>query len=331
VPDLRPLLSFHCLLPLRPLDQNEHKHTHFAVWIPKPQYPWSLGHMACHLKSLILETTACASVLTLVILTVERFRAICVASDSLRATQSSVSPAESIHMKRVAIRNILIIWIISIIAATPLTVYTQINYLVLDGKPLPGSAWCGMPFNAPNRVWQNFMVMSTVAFFIIPLIVITLLYSLIGRTLRRANRIPNPDFQLTDQCSSRKIIKSRTIVIRLLGNNLTLCLPPSIGSLSFLTSSSFGRETPNSFFFTLLTSPSVLVIESFFQAQFHCWSKPDTQSAMFERSFPSSPTSRLSGHCSVRISVSLSGSAITFPIIRRVNLVCIVEKGRTSA
>lgn len=71
---------------------------------------------------------------------------------------------------------------------------------------------------APNRVWQNFMVMSTVAFFIIPLIVITLLYSLIGRTLRRANRIPNPDFQLTDQCSSRKIMKSRTIVVRLLGN-----------------------------------------------------------------------------------------------------------------
>lgn len=166
---------------------------------------------------MVLETTACASVLTLVILTVERFRAICISSDSLRATQSSVSPTESIHMKRIAIRNILIIWILSVMAATPLTVYTRINYLVVGGQPLLESAWCGLPFNAPNRVWQNFMVMSTVAFFIIPLIVITLLYSLIGRTLRRANRIPNPDFQLTDQCSSRKIMKSRTIVVRLLG------------------------------------------------------------------------------------------------------------------
>lgn len=181
------------------------------------QYPWNLGHSACHLKSLIPETTACASVLTLVTLTVERFRAICVASDSLRATQSSLSPTESIHMKRVAIRNILIIWILSLVAATPLTVFTQINYLYVDDKPLSESAWCGLPFNAPNRVWEKFMIMSTVAFFIIPLIIITLLYTLIGRTLRAASRIPNPDFQLTDQCSSRKIMKSRTIVVRLLG------------------------------------------------------------------------------------------------------------------
>lgn len=184
------------------------------------QYPWTLGHSACYLKSLIPETTACASVLTLVTLTVERFRAICISSDSLRATQSSLSPSESNHMKRVAIRNILIIWILSIAAATPLTVYTQINYLVVNDKPLEESAWCGMPFNAPNRVWENFMIMSTVAFFIIPLIVITLLYSLIGRTLRKASRLPNPDFQLTDQSSSRKIMKSRTIVVRLLGESI---------------------------------------------------------------------------------------------------------------
>lgn len=123
-------------------------------------------------------------------------------------------------MKRVAIRNILIIWMLSIVAATPLTVYTQINYLVVNDKPLQESAWCGMPFNAPNRVWENFMIMSTVAFFIIPLIVITLLYSLIGRTLRKASRLPNPDFQLTDQSSSRKIMKSRTIVVRLLGESI---------------------------------------------------------------------------------------------------------------
>lgn len=186
-------------------------------FISRKQYPWTLGHSACHLKSLIPETTACASVLTLVTLTVERFRAICISSDSLRATQSSLSPSESIHMKRIAIRNILIIWILSLIAATPLTVFTQINHLVVDNKPLEGSSWCGLPFNAPNRVWEKFMIMSTVAFFIIPLIVISLLYGLIGRTLRRANRIPNPDFQLTNEASSRKIMKSRTIVVRLLG------------------------------------------------------------------------------------------------------------------
>lgn len=181
------------------------------------QYPWKLGHLACLSKSMILETTSCASVLTLVILTVERFRAICIQSDSLRAPQSSLSPSESLHMKRVAIRNILIIWLFSLMAATPLTVFTRINYLYLNGEPLPDSAWCGLPFNRPDRLWETFMIMSTVTFFIIPLIVISLLYFLIARTLKKANRIPNPgQFQLTDQYSSRKIMKCRTVVIRLL-------------------------------------------------------------------------------------------------------------------
>lgn len=128
-------------------------------------------------------------------------------------------------MKKSVIRNIIGIWIISILAATPVTIFTQINYLNdINGNILFDSAWCGLPFNSPNKSWEKFMIMSTVAFFIIPLIVMTLLYSLIGQTLRKANRIPNPDFQLTDQCSSRKIMKSRTIVVRLLGKCLSISL-----------------------------------------------------------------------------------------------------------
>lgn len=185
-------------------------------YVPFLQYPWGLGYSACHLKSLIPETTACASILTLVTLTVERYRAICLESNSLRA--QTLAPTETIQMKKSVIRNIIGIWIISILAALPVTIFTQINYLTdLNGQILTQSAWCGLPFNSPNQSWEKFMIMSTVAFFIIPLIVMTLLYSLIGQTLRRANRIPNPDFQLTDQSSSRKIMKSRTIVVRLLG------------------------------------------------------------------------------------------------------------------
>lgn len=64
------------------------------------------------------------------------------------------------------------------------------------------------------------MLTSTIIFFIIPLISITLLYYCIARTLKKASKLDpfnNPDLHLADQRSSRKIIQSRKIVIRLLG------------------------------------------------------------------------------------------------------------------
>lgn len=188
----------------------------YTLW---HQYPWQLGMAVCHMKSLVSETTAYGSVLTLVQFTLERYLAIC-GSTKAPVTNTALNTNASSRLKRIAFRNIIIIWFLSLLGATPLALFTQINYLYIDKAPLYESAWCGLPFNAPHRIWETIMLTSTILFFMIPLVIITLFYYLIARTLKKASRLDpfnNPDLHLADQRSSRKIIQSRKIVIRLLG------------------------------------------------------------------------------------------------------------------
>ncbi|GIY15043.1 hypothetical protein CDAR_598001 [Caerostris darwini] len=48
------------------------------------------------------------------------------------------------------------------------------------------SAWCGFPFNDPNRHWETLMLCSTFPFFVVPMALITVLYFRISLTLYRA-------------------------------------------------------------------------------------------------------------------------------------------------
>ncbi|CAG2164736.1 unnamed protein product [Oppiella nova] len=187
----------------------------YTLW---HQYPFSLGLAICRLKSLVPESTANASVLTLVTFTLERYMAIC-GSPKVPNSQSMFNTNTSTRIKRIAIRNIVIIWLFSLIGATPLALFTQINYLFLDSKPLKESAWCGLPFNQPSLHWETIMLSSTVIFFLIPLTIISLLYYRIARKLKKATKLDplnHPDLHLADQRTSRKIMQSRKIVIRML-------------------------------------------------------------------------------------------------------------------
>ncbi|XP_054169093.1 neuromedin-U receptor 2-like [Oppia nitens] len=188
----------------------------YTLW---HQYPFSLGVTICRLKSLVPESTANASVLTLVTFTLERYMAIC-GSPKVPNSQSLFNTKDEMsRIKRIAIRNIVIIWIFSLIGAIPLSLFTQINYLFVDSKPLYESAWCGLPFNQPNLHWETIMLSSTIIFFLIPLTIISLLYYRIARKLKRATKLDplnHPDLHLADHRTSRKIMQSRKIVIRML-------------------------------------------------------------------------------------------------------------------
>lgn len=145
--------------------------------------------------------------------------AIC-GSTKVPNTQSLFNTNTSNRIKRTALRNIIIIWTFSLIGATPLATFTRINYLYIESTPLYESAWCGLPFNEPQRTWETIMLSSTIIFFIIPLMLITLLYYRIARTLKKATKLDpfnHPDLHLADQRTSRKIMQSRKIVIRMLG------------------------------------------------------------------------------------------------------------------
>lgn len=188
----------------------------YTLW---HQYPWKLSLAICRLKSLIPETTAYASILTLVTFTIERYMAIC-GTTKIPSSHTLFNTNTSSRVKKIAIRNIIIIWSLSLIGATPLALFTRINYLYYDNSPLFESAWCGLPFNEPDRTWESIMLASTIIFFMIPLTLLSLLYYRIAKTLKATTKLDplnHPDLHLADQRTSRKIMQSRKIVIRMLG------------------------------------------------------------------------------------------------------------------
>lgn len=98
--------------------------------------------------------------------------------------------------------------------------FTRINYLEYENQPLAQSAWCGLPYNEPDKLWELVMLSSTVIFFLIPLVIISFLYYQIARKLKKATKLDpsnQSDMHLTDHATSRKIIQSRKMVIRMLG------------------------------------------------------------------------------------------------------------------
>ncbi|CAG9571981.1 unnamed protein product [Danaus chrysippus] len=81
------------------------------------QYPNSLGVVFCKLKALISEAASYVSVLTIVAFTLERYLAIC----------------HPLHIYAVAglrraLRIVLSLWVLSLLAASPFAHYTTVNY-----------------------------------------------------------------------------------------------------------------------------------------------------------------------------------------------------------
>lgn len=151
----------------------------------------------------------------------ERYLAICGSSKrTIPSTQGIFNTKSLSRVKRIACRNIAIIWAISLGGAAPLVSLTRINYLRYESESVEDSAWCGLPYNEPDKRWELVMLSSTVVFFLIPLLLISCLYYRIARKLHKATRLDSlthSEMQLTDHATSRKIVQSRKIVIRMLG------------------------------------------------------------------------------------------------------------------
>ena len=154
------------------------------------QYPWVLGDVVCDLKAVLTETFINCSILTIVAFSGERYLAIC--------HPLSTYAQKSAKKTR---RTILLIWIISFLAAAPwawftkvctctillnqtsktFKIDTQVNYLEWNGKVLPEASWCSIPFNESldNTTQSSFymIIFSTVFFFIIPFIIVCCFYA----------------------------------------------------------------------------------------------------------------------------------------------------------
>jgi len=120
------------------------------------------------------ETSTNASILTITAFTVERYVAIC---HPMRAkTMSSLSRA---------VKTIIVVWIVAGCCSVPIWIQFGIIYQPdADGRPIAESALCSIRQDMAHL--RHFFEASSVVFFIIPMIVISVLYALIACSIRRS-------------------------------------------------------------------------------------------------------------------------------------------------
>ncbi|VVC89936.1 unnamed protein product, partial [Leptidea sinapis] len=134
----------------------------YSIW---SKWPYVFGHTFCLIRGLAAETSTNASVLTITLFTIERYLAIC-------------HPFVSHKMSKLnrAIKHVILLWIASFGLALPQALQFGIR------------VYKGVTMCLQTRVIiEHSFELSTFFFFFAPMIVITVLYSLIGLRLNKSN------------------------------------------------------------------------------------------------------------------------------------------------
>ena len=152
-------------------------------------YPWIFGETFCVLRTMAAETSTYASILTITAFTVERYVAIC---HPMRA-QSLSSP-------RRAVRTVVGIWAASAACSAPIVAQYGVVYLPdVDGRPIDESATCNV---RTDRYVRHAFEISTFLFFFAPMTIITVLYALIGLTIRRSAALSRCGSDVSSYCGA---------------------------------------------------------------------------------------------------------------------------------
>uniref|UniRef100_A0ABD2XK27 G-protein coupled receptors family 1 profile domain-containing protein n=1 Tax=Trichogramma kaykai TaxID=54128 RepID=A0ABD2XK27_9HYME len=145
------------------------------------QYPWSFGHKFCKIRAFSSETCSYVSVLTIVILATERYTAVC-------------EPIKNriVARNRRQIYVISISWMISLLSALPIAIFTTLFYIEYppgSGLYSKNSSICAMltPYMPKYPLYE----LSSIIFFLIPLFIISLLYIKMGLAIHQSVAICN--------------------------------------------------------------------------------------------------------------------------------------------
>lgn len=168
------------------------------------QYPWLFGSVFCKFRSFLSEACSYASVLTIVAFSVERYIAI-------------VHPLYSYimaNLKRV-IYVIVSIWLVSLGSASPIAYYRYVQllrYPPADGIELIESGMCTI-----HTDFKALYEISTLLFFVIPLLVLIIMYTRIAIKLNsRTNSRINGRFGKFSVNANTKQLKSTNNIVRML-------------------------------------------------------------------------------------------------------------------
>lgn len=161
------------------------------------------------LNSNYIRRASYTSVLTIVAFSMERYLAIC---HPLHAYSMS-----GLHR---AVKIIAVLWIISLLGASPFAIFTRINYLDYpknSGNFLDETGFCAM---LAENVPQGFPIyeLSFIIFFLVPMLIIIVLYSLIGRKIQSRGNALEVDMDGSVHRDVRHL-KSRRNIVRMLSKH----------------------------------------------------------------------------------------------------------------
>lgn len=153
----------------------------YELW---QNYPFPFGEVGCYFKTFLFETVCFASILNVTVLSVERYIAVL---HPLKTRYLSTNQ----HAKRV-IANV---WVVSMICAIPNTLLHGIFSLP---ERVEESAICTVL--RPLWIYNMVMQITTVCFFFVPMVVISVLYLVMGLHLGRDRR--QSSGKLAENCGS---------------------------------------------------------------------------------------------------------------------------------
>ncbi|XP_062843273.1 neuromedin-U receptor 2 [Trichomycterus rosablanca] len=137
-------------------------------------YPFPFGESVCSFKIFLFETVCFASVLNVMVLSIERYVAVVHPLKTRYAITNK-------HAQRV----IGWVWVVSLICAIPNTSLHGLHYFYLPEK-VPESATCNLL--KPQWIYNLVIQVTTVLFYFVPMAVISVLYLVIGVRLSRDER-----------------------------------------------------------------------------------------------------------------------------------------------
>nr|CDS26780.1 Peptide (Capa-like) G protein-coupled receptor Partial [Hymenolepis microstoma] len=205
-------------------------HDLYMMW---NRYPYPFEEGICQLRAFLAEASMISSVLTITVLTIERYIAIVHPLSAVIAGKKRRNGSDGTirkkngdifkccrewgRFKKVRI-TVIVVWILSPLFSLPITMQVALNYIYRNDSTtnyekvlIAESSICTVS-NESDK-WYSYPVLASfILFFLLPLIVIIILYILILRGVRRSVKFTQPLFLI----DNRKRLLSPT------GNNQSL-------------------------------------------------------------------------------------------------------------
>ncbi|CAI9170722.1 unnamed protein product [Rangifer tarandus platyrhynchus] len=174
-------------------------------------YPFLFGPVGCYFKTALFETVCFASILSVTTVSVERYVAVL---HPFRAKLKST--------RRRALRILGIVWGLSVLFSLPNTSIHGIKlHYFPNGSFIPGSATCTVI--KPMWIYNFIIQVTSFLFYILPMMVISVLYYLMGLKLKKDQHLEADKVTANIQRPSRKSVTKMLFVLVLV---FAICWAP---------------------------------------------------------------------------------------------------------